>query len=83
MFSLIGTLVIGFLAGLAARFIKPGDDSMGTIATTGLGIVGAFVGSQAGQLSGLYEADQPAGFVAAVLGAIAVLFGLKLVTGKK
>ncbi len=58
MFSLIGTLVIGFLAGLVARIIKPGDDSMGTIATTLL-IVGAFVGQQGGQLTGMYEAEQP------------------------
>ena len=43
--GLIGAIIIGFFVGLIARFLKPGDDRMGFIATTVLGIVGAVVGT--------------------------------------
>ena len=76
--GLIGTIVIGFLVGLVARFIKPGDDKMGFIFTTVLGIVGAFLGSYLGQVLGIYQVGEPAGFIGAVLGAIIVLAILKM-----
>ena len=81
--GIIGTIVIGFLVGLVARFVKSGDDSMGLIMTTILGIVGAFVGSYLGQLLGIYQVGEPAGFIGAVVGAIIVLIVLKMVTGRK
>lgn len=81
--GIIGTIIIGFLAGLAARFIKPGDDKLGLIMTTILGIVGAFVGAFLGRATGLYGPTEPAGFIAAVIGAIIVLFIAKAVTRKR
>lgn len=81
--GIIGTIVIGFLVGLVARFIKPGDDKMGLILTTILGIIGAVVGSYLGQALGIYEVGEPAGFIGAVLGAIIVLALLKAVGGRK
>lgn len=77
--GIIGTIIIGFLVGLVARFIKPGDDKMGFIFTTILGIVGAFVGSYLGQAMGIYQVDEPAGFIGAVIGAIIVLAVVKLI----
>ena len=71
--SIIGTIVIGFIVGLVARFIKPGDDKMGFIFTTLVGIGGAFLGSYLGQTLGIYQVGQPAGFVGAVVGAIILL----------
>ena len=81
--GIIGTIVIGFLVGLVARFLKPGDDRMGLIMTTILGIIGAFVGSYLGQALGIYQVDEPAGFLGAVVGAVVVLGVLKLLFGKK
>jgi len=45
----------------------------GFIITTILGIVGAFVATYLGQAVGWYRADEGAGFIGAVVGAIIVL----------
>lgn len=76
--DIIGTVVIGFFAGLIARFLKPGDDSMGFFLTAGLGIAGAFAATWGGQALGLYAPGESAGFIGAVVGAVVVLaiFGL-------
>lgn len=73
MISIIGTIIIGFLAGLVARWLKPGDDSMGFLLTTGLGIAGAFAATFLGRALGLYGAGQAAGFLGAVVGAVLLL----------
>jgi uncharacterized membrane protein YeaQ/YmgE (transglycosylase-associated protein family) len=73
--SFIWTIIIGFIAGVVAKFIMPGDNEpSGFVLTTILGIVGAFVATFLGQALGWYRADQGAGFVGAVVGAIIVLF---------
>lgn len=77
------TILIGFIAGLLARAIKPGDDSMGIILTTLLGIAGALLATWVGQATGLYEAGEPAGFIGAVVGAVLLLVIVGLVRGKK
>jgi len=70
---IIGTLIIGFIAGLLARFLHPGDDKMGIILTTVLGIAGAFAATYGGQALHLYAPGQTAGFIGAVIGAIVLL----------
>jgi uncharacterized membrane protein YeaQ/YmgE (transglycosylase-associated protein family) len=72
--GIIWTIIIGFIAGLIAKFIMPGNNEpKGFIMTTILGIVGAFVASYLGQAVGWYQAGQGAGLVGAVVGAIIVL----------
>jgi uncharacterized membrane protein YeaQ/YmgE (transglycosylase-associated protein family) len=72
--SIIWTIIIGFLAGVVAKFIMPGNNEpSGFIMTTILGIVGAFVASYLGQALGWYNAGEGAGFIGAVVGAIIVL----------
>ncbi len=71
--GIIATVIIGFVVGLVARFLKPGDDKTGLLMTTILGIVGAFVGSILGQAFGIYGPNETAGFIGAVVGAIIVL----------
>ena len=61
-------IVIGFVVGLLARFLKPGNDRMGLILTTLLGIAGALLAGWIGQQMGWYAPGQPAGFVGALLG---------------
>lgn len=80
--SIIGTIVVGFIVGLIARAIKPGDDRMGLIMTTLLGIAGAFIARYAGQAMGWYTADQPAGWIASIIGAVVLLFIYGLIRGR-
>ena len=74
---ILGTIFIGFIVGLVARFIRPGNDKMGFVLTTVLGIVGAFVGSFLGQAIGVYQAGEPVGIIGSVIGAVIVLMFLQ------
>jgi len=72
--SIIIMIIVGFIVGLIARAIMPGDQKMGFILTTVLGIVGALVAGYLGQALGWYVPGEPAGWIASVVGAIIVLF---------
>ncbi|MDR6539577.1 GlsB/YeaQ/YmgE family stress response membrane protein [Variovorax soli] len=72
--SIVWTILIGFVAGLVARAIKPGDDSAGFIVTTLIGIAGSLIATYVGQAMGWYHAGEGAGFIASVVGAIVLLF---------
>ncbi|HAJ11050.1 MAG: GlsB/YeaQ/YmgE family stress response membrane protein [Hydrogenophaga sp.] len=82
MMSLLGTLIIGLIVGLIARAIKPGNDSMGWIMTTVLGVAGSFVAGYLGAALGLYAPGQPVGFIASVIGAILLLVVVGLIRKK-
>ncbi len=72
--GIIWTIVIGFIAGVIAKFLTPGNNEpSGFILTTILGIVGAFLATWLGQAVGWYSAGDGAGFVGAIIGAIIVL----------
>ncbi len=71
--GIIGTIVIGFIVGVLAKFLHPGRDNMGFILTILLGIAGAFVARFIGQAVGFYRPDENAGFIAALIGAIVLL----------
>ena len=79
MFSLIGTIIVGFIVGVIAKLIMPGKENLGFIMTTLLGIAGSLVASYAGQMIGWYQAGQGAGWIGSIVGAFAVLWAyLKL-----
>jgi uncharacterized membrane protein YeaQ/YmgE (transglycosylase-associated protein family) len=81
--GIIWTIIIGFLAGLVAKFIMPGkNEPSGFILTTILGIIGAFVASYLGQAVGWYRAGEGAGFIGAVVGAIIVLAIYGMIAGR-
>ena len=72
--GIIWTIVIGFIAGVIAKFIMPGNNEpSGFVLTTILGIVGALVATFLGQALGWYTPGQGAGFIGAVVGAIVLL----------
>jgi uncharacterized membrane protein YeaQ/YmgE (transglycosylase-associated protein family) len=71
--SIVGTLIIGLLAGLVARFLMPGRDAAGFIVTMVLGVAGAFLATWLGRELGWYREGQTAGFIGAVVGAIIIL----------
>ncbi len=72
--GIIWTIIIGFIAGVIAKFLMPGpNEPSGFILTTILGIVGAFLATFLGQAVGWYRAGEGAGLIGAVVGAIIVL----------
>ena len=73
--GIIWTIIIGFVAGVIAKFITPGrNEPSGFILTTLLGIGGAFLATYLGQALGWYRPGEGAGFIGAIVGAIIVLF---------
>jgi uncharacterized membrane protein YeaQ/YmgE (transglycosylase-associated protein family) len=75
MSNIIWIVLVGFIAGIIARFLSPGPNNpTGFILTTVLGIAGAFLATFIGQTIGWYRLDQGAGFISATLGALVVLF---------
>jgi uncharacterized membrane protein YeaQ/YmgE (transglycosylase-associated protein family) len=73
--GIIWIIIIGFIAGLIARFLSPGPNNpSGFILTTVLGIAGAFLATWIGQAIGHYGPEQGAGFITATIGALVVLF---------
>jgi len=82
--GIIWTIIIGFIAGVVAKFIMPGpNEPQGFILTAILGIVGAFVASFLGQAVGWYRPGEGAGLIGAVVGAIIILFVYGIFAGRK
>lgn len=80
--SILGTLFVGLIVGLLARAFKPGDDKLGWIMTILLGIAGSFLASYVGVAMGWYQQGQAAGWIASIVGAIALLFVYAFVRSK-
>ena len=82
--GIIWTILIGFIAGVLAKLVTPGDNEpSGFILTTILGIVGAFVATYLGQALGWYEAGEGAGLIGATVGAIIVLLIWGALAGRR
>ena len=82
--GIIWTILIGFIAGVIAKFVMPGpNEPQGFILTTILGIVGAIVATYLGQALGWYQPGEGAGFIGAVVGAIVVLLIWGVVTRRR
>jgi uncharacterized membrane protein YeaQ/YmgE (transglycosylase-associated protein family) len=72
--SIVWAIVIGFVAGVIAKFLTPGrNEPSGFILTTVLGIVGALVATWLGQAVGWYGPDDSAGLIGSVVGAVIIL----------
>jgi uncharacterized membrane protein YeaQ/YmgE (transglycosylase-associated protein family) len=83
MLSIIGTLIIGFLAGLVAKLLMPGRDPGGFIITILLGIAGAFIATYLGKAVGWYQPGESAGFIGAVIGSIILLLIYRVIAGRR
>ena len=70
-----GWVVFGFLAGLVARALMPGEQKMGLIGTTLLGVAGSFVGGIGWNLIRGYSVFDfhATGFIGSVVGALILL----------
>jgi uncharacterized membrane protein YeaQ/YmgE (transglycosylase-associated protein family) len=82
--GILWTIIIGFVAGIIAKFIVPGrNEPSGFVLTTILGIVGAFLATFLGQAVGWYRAGEGAGLIGAVVGAIIVLAIWGAISGRR
>lgn len=81
--GLIGWIVFGLVIGVLAKLVMPGRDPGGMIVTVLIGIVGASLGGLLGRALGLYRADEPAGFLMALIGAVLLLWVYRMVTGRR
>jgi uncharacterized membrane protein YeaQ/YmgE (transglycosylase-associated protein family) len=81
--QIIGTIIIGMLAGIVAKLLMPGRDPGGFIITILLGIAGAFLATWLGQAIGWYGPGDEAGFIGAVVGAILILIIYRIVVGRR
>ena len=81
--EIIGTLLVGLIAGVIAKLLMPGKDPGGCIITILLGIVGSFVATYLGKLLGIYEPGDTAGFIGATIGAIIILWLYRIILKKK
>ena len=81
---ILWTIIIGFIAGVIAKFLVPGrNEPQGFILTTILGIIGAFVATWLGQALHLYGPNDGAGLIGAVVGAIIVLVVWGAISGRR
>jgi uncharacterized membrane protein YeaQ/YmgE (transglycosylase-associated protein family) len=78
--DVLGWIFLGLIAGAVAKLIMPGRDPGGCIVTMLLGIAGALLAGYVGQIAGLYQPGQRAGFIAAIVGAMAILVLYRLFT---
>lgn len=84
IWTILGWIVFGLVAGFIARAIVPGKDDIGILRTVLLGVLGSVVG---GFLLGLFTGGlrdfQPAGWIGSIIGAVIVLVVYNKVTGRK
>ncbi len=71
--GIVWTILVGFVIGVVAKFLHPGKDNMGFIATIVLGVLSSFLAGVVGQALGWYRAGEGAGFIASVVAAIVLL----------
>jgi len=79
---ILWTILAGLAAGFIAKALYPGKENMGWIVTTLLGIAGSFIATYLGQWLHFYKAGERAGFIGAIVGALALLFVYGLIKKK-
>ena len=80
MIAIISWIVFGLIVGALAKLLMPGNDPGGFIVTILLGIAGAVVGGFVGRALGFYGADQTAGYLMSIVGAIVLLVIYRVAT---
>jgi len=76
-------VVIGLIAGAIAKAVTPGRDPGGCIVTIVVGIAGAVLAGFLGQQLGWYRPGEGAGFLAAIVGAVLILFVYRMIAGRR
>jgi uncharacterized membrane protein YeaQ/YmgE (transglycosylase-associated protein family) len=81
--GILGWIVFGLIVGAIAKLLMPGKDPGGIIVTMVLGIVGALLGGFIGRALGMYQANESAGFIMALVGAVFVLLIYRMSIGSR
>ena len=82
-YGFLGWIIVGGLAGLLAKAIMPGKDPGGCIVTVLLGVAGALLMGFLGHAVGWYAPGEGGGFIAALLGAIVILFLYRMLMSRR
>jgi uncharacterized membrane protein YeaQ/YmgE (transglycosylase-associated protein family) len=80
---MLGALIIGLIAGAIAKMLMPGRDPGGWVVTMILGVAGAALAHWIGVNAGWYGENEPAGFLAAVVGSVIILAIYRMVAGNR
>jgi len=80
---LLWALIIGLVIGALAKLVMPGKDGGGILITMLLGVAGAVVANLIGHAAGWYRAEEGAGLVASVVGAVLLLGVYRLATNRR
>lgn len=81
--GILGTIIIGFLAGAVAKLLMPGKDPGGLILTTLIGIGGASLGTYLSHYLGVSIPGNASGFISAVIGAFLILLVYRIIFKRK
>jgi uncharacterized membrane protein YeaQ/YmgE (transglycosylase-associated protein family) len=80
---ILWTLIIGLIIGALAKLVMPGKDPGGVIITIILGVAGSVIAHFIGTAAGWYRQDEPAGFLASIVGAVILLAGYRMIVGRR
>jgi uncharacterized membrane protein YeaQ/YmgE (transglycosylase-associated protein family) len=81
--GIISMIIVGFIVGLIARAVMPGDQKFGIIMTIILGIIGSLVAGYLGAALGFYRPGEGAGWIGSIIGAVIVLFIYGMIVKKR
>lgn len=76
---ILWTLIIGLVVGALAKLFMPGKDPGGVIITIAIGVAGSLLAHFIGRSAGWYAQNEPAGFIASIVGAVILLAGYRFV----
>jgi len=79
--GILGWIVFGLVVGAIAKLLMPGKDPGGIIVTMVLGVVGALLGGFIGRALGMYNENESAGFIMALVGAVLLLLIYRMTVG--
>ena len=71
--GILSWIVFGLVVGIIAKLLMPGRDPGGFIITMALGVAGALLGGFLGRAMGFYGANEQAGWLISILGAVILL----------
>jgi uncharacterized membrane protein YeaQ/YmgE (transglycosylase-associated protein family) len=80
---MIRAIIAGLIVGALAKLVMPGRDPGGIFITIILGIAGALIGTFLGRTLGFYAANEGAGIIMSILGAIVLLAIYRAVKGRR
>ncbi len=80
---LLWALIIGLVIGALAKLVMPGKDGGGILITMLLGVAGSIVANLVGHAAGWYQAEEGAGLIASVVGAVLLLGIYRAASGRK